>query len=408
MNLLIITPYYAPDLGPSSPLVTTLTESLVAQFDVRATVISAAPHFPDGFVRDGFHHFPWKWSKENGVRICRIWVPSGDRAGLFHRFTVFVIFQCLATLAAWREKYDAVFITNPAIETGFLFFVFAWLKHKPSIFCVWDVYPEIGIQLGIFKNAFVIKIIRWMEDFCLEHSSAVHALAQSFVSNLKERVSVREKIKYIPPWMTMTASHGFSKQNSFALAHNFMEKFVVMYSGNLGLSQGLEKFVKAAKDLINQTDIHFVFIGDGLAAIELRALAQRLNLSNVTFLPFQPRQLLMEALSSADICLVSLQPGISASSLPSKIFSIMACERPILAVVDENSDSWTLIQDARAGWCCPPSTKPEQVAELILSISRDDTALREFGANAGRYVRQYFSLQKATGMFLALIEQVAS
>jgi len=406
MRLLLVTPYYAPDIGPSSPLVTTLAETLSANFAVEVTVVCAAPHFPDGIVRDGFHHFPWKWSKENNVKICRVWIPNGDRSCLFHRMTVFVVYQLLSTLATLRQKYDMVLITNPAIETGFLFFVFAWLKRKPSIFCVWDVYPEIGVQLGVFRNALVIRAVKWLEDFCLEHASAVQVLATGFLSNLQERVSDSGKVVYIHPWLTMNDLHGLSKQNSFARAHGFDRKFIVMYAGNLGLSQGLEKFIWCAKELSSQQRIHFVFIGDGMAAPELRALAQSLELSNVTFLPFQPRECLAEVLSSADISLVSLQAGLIASSLPSKTFSIMACERPVFAMVDEDSELWHMIQSARAGWCVSSSASPKQIADLIESICDESATLKEYGANAGRYVREHFSLQEATRMFYMLMEQI--
>jgi colanic acid biosynthesis glycosyl transferase WcaI len=407
-RVLVITPYYAPDFGPSSPLITTLAEALSANFNVRVTVVCTAPHFPDGMVREGFHHLPWKWSVENGVHVCRIWIPSGERSRLFHRMVVFVIYQLLSTLAASRQKYDVVLITNPAIETGFLFLVFAWLKRKPSIFCVWDIYPEVGVQLGVFKNTLVIRVVKWLENFCLEHASAVQALAQGFLSNLRERVSDPQKVVYIHPWLTMNGLHGLSKQNPFARAHGFDEKFIVMYAGNLGLSQGLDKFIWGAKELSNQQRIHFVFVGDGIAAPDLHSLAQSLELSNVTFLPYQPRERLAEVLSSADISLVSLQSGLTASSLPSKTFSIMACERPVFAMVDEDSELWRMIQSARAGWCVPSSASPKQIADRIKSIYHESATLKVYGANAGRYVRENFSLQKAAGRFHNLIEEVAS
>ena len=135
---------------------------------------------------------------------------------------------------------DNIRITNPAIETGMPFLFLAWLRRKPSIFCVWDLYPEVGIQMGIFRHPMVIRLIQMMEDFCLKRSTVVQSLADSFVSILENRVSSSNKINVIQPWIDTDSIRPISRHNSFSREFGLDDKFNVLYAGNLGVSQGLD------------------------------------------------------------------------------------------------------------------------------------------------------------------------
>jgi colanic acid biosynthesis glycosyl transferase WcaI len=126
----------------------------------------------------------------------------------------------------------------------------------------------------------------------------------------------------------------------------------------------LEQVLTAAELLKNHVDLMFVFLGDGAGREPLIALAAKHNLGNVKFLPFQPRSRLPEILATADVSLITLKRGIGTASLPSKSFSILASGRPILASVDEDSDTWELVQRSEAGICVPPED-PQALAAAI-------------------------------------------
>src|SRR5690606_23406601 len=140
----------------------------------------------------------------------------------------------------------------------------------------------------------------------------------------------------------------------------------------------------AAERLRDHPEILFVFVGEGAGKEALVRRAGECGLSNVRFLPFQPRSRLSEVLASASVCLVMLQKGIGHCSLPSKIYSILASGRPILASVDEDSDAARLVQRAGAGLCIPPQ-EPDRLVEGILSIRNNP----ELAAAYGRRGREY-------------------
>jgi colanic acid biosynthesis glycosyl transferase WcaI len=132
---------------------------------------------------------------------------------------------------------------------------------------------------------------------------------------------------------------------------------------------------------------------------------QAVGMGNVRFLPFQPRERLPEVLASADISLVVLKRGIGSASLPSKLFSILASGRPVLASVDGNSDAWKLVDSSEAGLCVEPE-RPEQLADAILSLRGDPSCREKMGHNGRTWAEKYHSPQSAAEQFEQLFAYI--
>jgi colanic acid biosynthesis glycosyl transferase WcaI len=177
-----------------------------------------------------------------------------------------------------------------------------------------------------------------------------------------------------------------------------VDRFVVLYAGNLGLSQGLEHILEAAGQLSRFPELRFVFVGDGSGRDFLLERAKQLKLDNIQFIPFQPRDRLPEVLASADISLVVLRKGIGSESLPSKTFSILASGRPVLASVDPGSETWKLIERANAGLCVLPE-EPTALAIAILALKQDPELCERLGRNGRSWAECYHSPQSAAEQF---------
>ena len=402
MKILLVTPYYDPDLGPSAPMFTTLSENLVARGHA-VTVLCAVPHFPSGIVPPEYRRDLWKWDEQNGVQICRARVPSGDRANLLHRTLVFIVYQLLVTLAGLRLQYDMALVTNPAIETGLPFVFLCWLRRKPCIYAVWDLYPEVGVRMGLFRNRIVIRLIRLLEDFCLHRAQRIQILSDGFCADLTHHSLAPGGITVIPHWLDTDLICPQPRKNPFSLEHSLDECFVVLYAGNLGLSQGLETVLESARQLADRSDILFLFVGAGAGSSQL--VEQAAGLRNVRFLPFQPRERLPEVLAAADISLVILKQGIGSVSLPSKLFSILASGRPVIASVDKNSDTWNLVGSSQAGLCVRPEN-PAALANAILALKDDPLQREQMGRNGRLWAEKYHSPQSAAGQFEQLFFSV--
>lgn len=372
-----------------------LCEELVRR-GYTVTVLCAVPHLPSGRVSAEYRKGIWLWSKENGVRICRVRVPSGDRKSLFHRLWVFGVYQILVVAAGFKVRYEAALMTNPALETFLPFVFFCWWKRKPCLYAVWDVYPEVGVRMGQWKNPMVIRLVGRLEDLCLRRATRVHVLSDGFRTDLAAHQVAPDRIAVIPPWLDITHIRPLPRRNEFSSKHDLNDRFVVLYAGNIGLSQGLETVLQTAGILREHKDILFLFVGEGAGRAALEEQAR--GMANVRFLPYQPRESLPELLASADVSLVMLKQGIGSASLPSKLFSILAAGRPVLASVDENGDAWKLVSRSRAGLCVPPES-PMRLAEAILSLQNDPLSCAQMGANGRAWVEQYHSPQSAVEQF---------
>lgn len=379
-----------------------LAESLVSLGN-QVTVLAAVPHFPSGFVPQEYRRKLWRWEYCNGVRVGRAWIPSGSRANLIHRSLTFIFYQILVTLAGLRLEYDVAFIANPAIETGLPLILLEWMRRKPAIFGVWDVYPEVGVQMGLLRSQMIIRMIAFLEDICLHTAKYIQVLGEGFVSVLAQHKIKSEKIIVIPPWLDTSLIRPMPRKNLFSYEYGLDEKFVVLYAGNLGRSQGLDIVLETARELANESEILFIFVGDGAAKEQL--INQAGGLNNVRFLPLQPRERLSEMLASADLSLVILKRGIGFSSLPSKTFSILSSARPVLACVDENSETWNLVERSQSGLCVLPEN-PEAIARAILSLKVNPVRRKVMGKNGRVWVEKYHSSQAAAKHFELLFNSV--
>lgn len=403
MRVLMIVPYYAPDLGPSAPLFTMLAQELAVRGHP-ITVITTVPHYSTGRVPTEFRGEWIRRSSENGVDVVRIGLPSVQRTRLAQRLLQFACYQLGATWAGMGLSYDVALVANPALWVWLPFAALVALPRKPAIFSVHDVYPDVGVKLGIFRNRLVIASVAKLERFCLDHASIVRILSDSFRPGLGILGVAEEKMRLVYDWVDTDLIRPLPPDNAFAREHGLVDRFVVLYAGNVGLSQGLEHVLTAAQLLTPYPDIRFVIVGDGVGKERLMAQAAHTDLTNVIFLPFQPRARLPEVLASADVSLVTLQRGIGSGSLPSKTFSILASGRPVLASVDEDCETWKLIAQADAGLCIPPET-PACLAEAILTLRQDDASRERYGRNGRLWAALHHSPPAAAAQFEQLMAE---
>ena len=402
MNVLITLLHYAPDLGPAAPLHTMLCEGLVKRGH-KVTVIAGVPHYPSGRVQAAFRGKRIRYSVENGVEVIRLPLPSLDRARLSKRLLQFLCYQVGATwVGLGRREFDVVLVHNPGLLAWLPFATLVTFRRKPAVYSVYDVYPDVGITLGIFRHRAIKAAVASLERFCLKHAVTVQIISDSFRPGLRA-LGVRDsKMALVYPWVDTELIRPMPHDNPFTQEHNLGGKFVVLYAGNLGLSQGLEHVLTAAGQLAHYPDFHFLFVGDGAGRQGLMAEVERRGLKNVQFLPFQPHDRLPEVLASADVSLAILRRGIGTSSLPSKIFSAMASGRPLIISLDEGSETWNLVMKAEAGLCVPPEN-PSELAKAIVLLKEDRDLRERLGQNGRIWAEQHHSALSAAEQFEKLL-----
>ncbi|MDX9829562.1 MAG: glycosyltransferase family 4 protein [Anaerolineae bacterium] len=404
LRILFIVPHYRPDGGPGAQLFTLLCEALVRRGHLPA-VLTAVPHYPSGRVPEEYRGRRPAWSLENRVRVARVALPSLDRRSLWRRLVQFGCYQLGATLAGWKQKADVVLAVSPALEVWLPCVLLAFARGRPVVYSVHDVYPDVGVQLGIFRHGPVIRAVGALEDSLLRRAAAVRILSDSFARLMLSRGVPESRLHLVYDWVDTELVRPLPRDNDFSRQHGLSGRFVVLYAGNVGQIQGLESVLEAAALLRARPDVLFLFVGDGTARESLQARARRMGLDNVRFLPYQPLETMPWVWASADVGLVSLIKGAGLGALPSKSFAILASGRPLLASIDEASDLVALVGRARAGMCVPPQCPPD-LAAAVLRLGEEPVLRAEMGQNGRAYALRHHSPEAAAARFEELLAAV--
>ena len=233
-----------------------------------------------------------------------------------------------------------------------------------------------------FHSGTINVALQRINCFLCRRATRIIALGQTMERRLIENKGADpDKITVIANWADTTAISPGPKRNAFSEAHGLADTFVVMHSGNMGLSQNLETIVDAAALLRDMPDVTFVFQGEGVKKAELQQRTSALGLSNVRFLPFADKRLLGESFASADCFIVSLQQGLAGYIVPSKLYGILASGRPYVAAVEPDCEVTTLTRQYDCGLIAEPGSARD-LADKVMALYRDRDLAGRLGHNA--------------------------
>jgi glycosyltransferase involved in cell wall biosynthesis len=209
-----------------------------------------------------------------------------------------------------------------------------------------------------------------------------------------------EKIAVVPNWID---ADEVRPTRDGTLRAQMGQRFVVMYAGNLGLSQPLEVVLRAAERLRDEPGIAFVVIGEGARGAALRSWARRARLDNVVFLPFRPRPELSASLGAADLHIVPLRAGLAGCLVPSKVYGILAVGRPLVALMEPDAEVARLVAETATGFVVAPDDV-EGLVRTIKQAAADPTALAEMGARARQLAEERFDRRLSAERFAAVVD----
>lgn len=274
------------------------------------------------------------------------------------------------------RHYEVLYFTNPpmACLSSLL------LRNRFSI-VVYDAYPDALKNVGIKEGNPVYKIwSRWNKKL-FARAEKVITLGEGMAKQLTQYVG-REKIRVIPNWPGSDQFAPVAKEeNPFIRELHFSDKFIVLYSGNMGLTHDLETIIEAAKKLEQNDHIQFVFIGEGEKKDRLVKLAEQYRLKNCTFLTWQPAEVLPYSLAAADLAVVALNEESAQLSVPSKTYNLMAVGAPFLCIAPRTSELALLVEKYHNGFCFEKDNLDE-ISSLIISLSDNKTLRDQLSVNS--------------------------
>lgn len=279
-------------------------------------------------------------------------------------------------------------------------------RRVPFVFNLQDVFPDSLVNAGMTKKGSLVwKIGRKIEDYTYRNADKIIVISEGFKKNIMEKGVPESKIVVIPNWINTDNVFPVKRADNplfdrFGLDRN---KFFICYSGNIGHSQNLELLVSTAEKIKTELpDVCFVIIGEGAAKDELAAAIKEKSLDNMVLLPFQPYEEITHVFSLGDVGLIISKPGIGGSSVPSKTWSIMAAERPIIASFDADSELSHLVSEVGCGISVQAGDKDALVSAIrhLYENKEEDV---QIGALGRKYVETYLSREACTGMYVDTI-----
>ena len=256
--------------------------------------------------------------------------------------------------------------------------------------------PGIGALAGAY--------FRWLEKRCLCASAGIVVITDDFVPILS-RAGVDEKlITVIPNWASLEDIQPWARRNSWSARHGLDDKFVLLYSGTLALKHNPELLVRLARAFRSDDEVRIVAVTEGPGADYLMDACRRESLPNLLVLPFQPIECMSEVLATGDVFLAVLEPDAGVFSVPSKVLTYLAAERPLLAAIPKENLAARIVNKAEAGCCVEPGDV-EGYLTAAIRVRRDPALRARYAAGGRRYAEANFAIGPITDRFEAVFRQ---
>ena len=343
--------------------------------------------------------------KYKEVNISYLFGTNFSKDNLLGRLVNYITFSfsLFLKLLFSKEKCSIFTVTNPPI-LGALVMAACYLRKRKFIYIILDVYPDGLIRVGKMSEKNLVSIIwKKINRLILEKAEKIIVLGRDMLDWVMiTNSNVRDRIQYIPHWQNEDIFHYIPyNENPFVIEHNIHDKFVVQYSGNMGMWHDMQIFARASKNLEND-GVTFFFIGDGIRRKELFREWNDKVPSNTEVLPYQPKEKIGESIAGCHVALISLREGLQGMAVPCKIYGILAAGIPVIAMVPENSEIGLIIREENCGFVISPNDL-DGLINAILKLKSDEKLRTAMGKNGRKAFEQKYLTRIIAEKYKSLI-----
>ena len=317
------------------------------------------------------------------IRIEKI--KKYDRSSIGGRIWSWAVafIQIISRIARHHKGAYIVYVTNPPIS-----YWTALINRNPSSILVYDIYPEALNNIGLSDKNPISKIWKSLNRKLFKKADYIYTLSDGMKKQLSQYGN-SEKIRVIYNWSSVSEKIMIPKSdNPFIMNNKLLDKFVVMYSGNIGYTHNVEVILELALRLREEDSIQFVIIGDGGKKKDLLDIARLNNLRNCTFLDWQPAKTLRYSLAAADISIVTLTEETALVSVPSKTYNILSSGSPLLCIAPKCSEIARLVRDEQCGISYEKS-EVDKMCAFLRNIRSNKLEYEMMRNNAWRTSKKY-------------------
>ena len=365
-------------------------------------VLAVQPSYSRAGLKAPKHEF------HRGVEIFRCWaiLPAGKTL-LDRLLKMATVTLSLSLNAIFRvRRGDCLYVLTSPPSLAMLAPLIAWMCRVPYVIQVCDLYPEITAACGLTKtDSLSYRLLKWLSRLSLRKAAKVVVVGRDVkerISDSRSSDSVEDAI-FIPWWADSEDVLPRAKAESpLARELGLMEKFVVLYAGNMGYPQNVEALVEAARRLQSDPEIHFVFLGFGSKKHLLEQLVAD-GAKNLTVLDVRPRDEQGDFLNAGDLGIVTLIPGMEGLGVPSRMYNLMAAGKPVLALIARDSEVAQVIREHEIGWVVEQDEIEGSVSAIRAAMANRE-GLKAMAGRARAAAETRFSKKTIMESFDRLIE----
>ena len=377
------------------------------------TVLTGFPNHPTGVVppewRPKLRRLMWREDVE-GIHVVRTWLwplPNRKAHERMRSYASFCISAAITGMGIARP--DLVIGSSPQLLVALAAWWTAAWKRVPFVFEVRDLWPESLQAVGAADEKSLLHgVLGAVAGFLYQRADKIVVVTPAFKEHLIHYWKVPgEKISIVPNGVEtdLFAPQSAESDRQTRASLGMADKFVVCYSGTMGMAHGLDTLLEASRQLRDRMPtVQFLLVGEGADKERIVASARANSLSNLTFLDQQPREKIPALISASHACLVLLKKSdVFKTVIPTKMLEFMACARPVIVGVDGQARQ--IVEDARAGIVIEPENAG-QLAQAIDSLAHDAERARQMGTNGRAYIQSNYSRQETAGTYIGVLSDL--
>lgn len=412
MNILFLDAYYEPETIAYTHLERDLIEGLISDGHKIDIICPIPTRGIDKKTREKYKNKKLEKKYNGFVTVKRFMAPQEGKNPLGRAFRYFWCNLRTYQIAVKNKDIDIVFSNSTPPTQGALSALVARRLSKKTgkkvsfLYNLQDIFPDSLVNSNLtHKDSILWKIGRKLENFTYRHADKIIVISQSFKKNLLAKGVSEKKIEIISNWIDLESVHPVERKDNKLIDEFNLDpsKFFVVYAGNFGASQGADIILKVADQLKEYDDIQFLILGGGAEFDKAKKTVADNQMSNVIIHGLLPSNRISEVYSLGDIALITCKKGVGKAGMPSKTWSIMACNTPIVASFDTGSELDDILSSANAGICIEPEN-PEKLKDSILDYKEKSCSNR---SNARNYVFEHVSKKVCVNKYLDMFKVCA-
>lgn len=377
-------------------------------FDV--VVLTTTPHynvidheFVNNILKKRFFGLYYK-SFFNGIKVYHI--PLKKYKSTFLRLVSFVYWHFFSFIFGLLIKnIDFILSPSPPLSIGFVSLIMGKLKNAKIIYNVQEIYPDLLINQGNVKSKFVISFLKKFEKFIYNYSNAVTTIDEVFYNQIIPRFIDQSKLHIIPNFVDTDLYKPLHENLILPpIFEKKSDKIKILYAGNIGFFQDWEPLLFAAEELVEEM-IEFWVIGEGVQKKYLENLVKEKGLMNVKIFPYQDRQFMPSINNFADIHFIAINQNMEQEGFPSKVYTIMACGKPMIIVTGEKTPLYNFLQNKNCSELITNNRNIEFV-KSIRRLAKNQNLREELGTNGFNEIRNNYSKEVVVKQYAQLLKSI--